>query len=250
MPDNFENLGIQSWCYRNFKDLGSFIAELKKANVAATEICGVQIDFSKPKTFGKAIKQFRDAGVDILSIGVQGMRGNVELETNYFEFLKQSGAKHMSVSFAPDGMWSAFKSAEKLAKKYGVRLGIHNHGGYDWLGNPTMLDYVFKNTGESVGLCLDTAWAIDAKQNPVHMAERFASRLTAVHIKDFVYNRAREPRDVVIGKGNLDLPGLLKTLKKNNFKGVTVIEYEGDAENPVPALKKCVSEYHKALAKV
>lgn len=116
MPNNYENLGIQSWCYRNFKTVPAFIAELKKAGVAATEICGVQVDFSAPATFAGAIKQFRDAGVDILSIGVQGMHGNVELETNYFEFLKLAGAKHMSVSFSPDGMWDAFRTAEKLAK--------------------------------------------------------------------------------------------------------------------------------------
>lgn len=244
---NFEKLGIQSWCYRNFKEVPAFIKELKKAGVSATEVCGVQVDFNKPAGFAGAIKQFKDAGVDILSIGVQGLNGDVAKETNYFEFLKLAGAKHMSVTFQPDGMWSAFKAAEKLAKKYGVRLGIHNHGGYDWLGNSRILEYVFKNTGDSIGLCLDTAWAIDAKQNPVHMVEKFGSRVTAVHIKDFTYNKAREPKDVVIGKGNLDLPGLIKALKKVGFSGPTILEYEGDVENPVPALKKCVTEYNKAL---
>jgi inosose dehydratase len=247
MSNNFENLGIQSWCYREFKEVPHFITHLKKAGVAATEVCGVQIDFSKPAGFAGAIKQFKDAGVDILSIGVQGMNGDVAKETNYFEFVKAAGAKHISVSFSPDGMWGAFKTAEKLAKKYGVRLGIHNHGGYDWLGNSTILDYVFRHTGESIGLCLDTAWAIDAKQNPIHMVEKFGSRITAVHIKDFVYSKSREPKDVVIGTGNLDLPGLVKALKKVKFAGPTIIEYEGDAANPVPALKKCVNEYHKVL---
>jgi len=247
MANNFEKLGIQSWCYRNFKEVPAFLTQLKKAGVTATEVCGVQVDFNKPATFASTVKQFNDAGVEILSIGVNGISGDPAKDTNQFEFLKAAGAKHMSVSFSPDGMWTAFKAGEKLAKKYGVRLGIHNHGGYDWLGNSTMLDYIFRNTGENIGLCLDTAWAIDAKQNPIHMVEKFGKRVSAVHIKDFTYNKAREPKDVVIGKGNLDLPGLLKALKKVGFSGPTILEYEGDVENPVPALKKCVAEYNKAL---
>jgi sugar phosphate isomerase/epimerase len=128
-----------------------------------------------------------------------------------------------------------------------MKLGIHNHGGYDWLGNSTILKYIFSRTGKRIGLHLDTAWAIDAKQNPVEMAEKFADRLHGVHVKDFVYDRARNPEDVIIGTGNLDLPKLVQTLKQSNFSGPLVIEYEGDVENPVPALKKCVAELKKLL---
>jgi sugar phosphate isomerase/epimerase len=115
-------------------------------------------------------------------------------------------------------------------------VGIHNHGGPHWLGCARTLQWVFDQTSERIGLCLDTAWALDSREDPVAMAERFGSRLHGVHIKDFVFDRARQPEDVIVGTGNLDLPGLLKTMDAVGFSGAVVLEYEGDVENPVPAL--------------
>ena len=50
-----------------------------------------------------------------------------------------------------------------------------------------------------------------------------------------------------VGTGNLDLPKLMTVLKQSNFTGPLVIEYEGDVENPVPALKKCVEALKKLM---
>ena len=66
-------------------------------------------------------------------------------------------------------------------------------------------------------------------------------------MKDFIYDRARHFEDVTIGTGNLDLPKLVQTLKQMNFAGPLVIEYEGDAENPVPALQQCVEVLRKLI---
>ena len=63
-----------------------------------------------------------------------------------------------------------------------------------------------------------------------------------MHLKDFVYTRDREPVDVVIGTGILDLPALVTALGEAGFNGVPIIEYEGDVNNPVPALTDCVKE--------
>jgi sugar phosphate isomerase/epimerase len=69
--------------------------------------------------------------------------------------------------------------------------------------------------------------------------------LYGVHVKDFTYDRARQPTDVIIGTGNLDLPKLMSTLRQINFTGPLVIEYEGDEKNPVPALRQCVEAMRK-----
>lgn len=246
MTNVVQELGIQSWCFRNFKTVPAFIAELKKAGVSATELCGVQVNFGMPETFAAAVQEFKEAGVKVVSTGVNHIGCDEAKARPLFEFCKVAGCKFMSVSFSPDGMWDAFRLAEKLADEYDLKLGIHNHGGYDWLGNSVILDYVFRNTSPRIGLTLDTAWAMDARQNPVEMAEKFAARLYGVHIKDFVFDRARKSSDVIVGTGNLDLPLFLATLKKIAFSGFAVIEYEADVDNPVPALSKCVEAVQKA----
>jgi sugar phosphate isomerase/epimerase len=237
-----QTIAIQSWCFRNFKALPEFFAELKASGVTATEICAVHADFKNPSMAESIVEQFDKAGVKIVAIGVEYLSGDYQKDKPRFEWCKAAGVKNMSISFQPESMFDGLKTIEKLADEFDLQLGIHNHGGYDWLGNSDILKYIFSKTSKRIGLHMDTAWAIDAKQNPVEMAEKFIDRLVGVHIKDFVYDRERNPADVIIGEGILDLPKFVGVLKQANFSGPLVIEYEGDEKNPVPALSKCVKK--------
>jgi sugar phosphate isomerase/epimerase len=233
-------IAIQSWCYREFKPLSACLEKLKSTGVTAVELCGVHAEFTKPETWPGTIDTLNKAGVTAVAIGVEYLSGDEAIDEPRFKFCKEAGIKNMSISFKPEAMFDGIKTIEKLADKYDLQLGIHNHGGYDWLGNPPILEYIFKKTSKRIGLHIDTAWALDAKQNPVEMIEKFADRLVGAHVKDFVFDRARQPTDVIIGTGNLDLPRFMQTLNSMNFTGPLVIEYEGDAANPVPALSDCV----------
>lgn len=235
-------IAIQSWCFRHFKPLPDFFAKLKEAGVNATEVCGVHANFADPSTFADTISQYQKADVKIVAIGVQGLSGNKDKDRANFEFCKQAGVPNMSISFAPEAMFDGLKNISALADEYDIQLGIHNHGSYDWLGSDRILKYIFEKTSPRIGLHMDTAWALDATQDPCAWIEKFGSRLVGVHVKDFVFDRAGKPSDVVIGEGNLDLPKMMQMLNQMNFAGPLVIEYEGDVENPVPALRSCVNK--------
>ncbi len=138
------------------------------------------------------------------------------------------------------------ETAEKLSEEYGVRVALHNHGRQMRYGASWELEEVFANTTANIGLCLDTAWMIDARENPIDVARHFAERLYAVHLKDFVFEPTGKPKDVIVGEGNLDLPGFLRTLVDVGFDGVCTLEYEGDVNDPVPATKACVAAVRAA----
>jgi len=146
-----------------------------------------------------------------------------------------------------DGLAASLAMAERLAAEYDVRLGIHNHGGRHWLGSSQALRWVFAQSGPRVGLCLDTAWALDSGEDPVKMIEEFGPRLHLLHLKDFVFDRARKPEDVVVGTGNLPLAAVAAALAKVGFAGEAVLEYEGDVANPVPSVSACVKAIRKGL---
>lgn len=240
-----DNLGAQSYCYRHFKDNATVIEKLKASNVSQIELCGVHADFTDESSFDGVIKEYSDAGVEIVSIGVQMLSADEAKERHFFEFARRAGAKFMSCTFDVSKAQEAFAVGEKLSAEYGVKLAIHNHGGYDWLGNSKMLGKVFSDT-QSIGLCLDTAWCLHSGENPLEWVEKFGDRLYGMHIKDFVFDRAGKGEDVVVGSGNLDLPELLNKAQAAGFGGYAVLEYEGDVENPVPALQKCVEAVNAA----
>ena len=246
MIDMNTDLAVQSYCFRNFPDNRKVIELIKECGLSAVELCGKHVDFSNPSGFDAVVSLYRDAGIRIVSIGVQGMADNEALERNYFEFVKAADAKVMSVDFAIGKVPAAYRTAEKLAAEYDIRLAIHNHGGRHWLGSGQMLNHVFNTTNERIGLCLDTAWAIDSGEDAVKTAERFAARLYALHFKDFLYSEHRQNEDVIIGTGILDLPALLGLLKARNFDGAGIIEYEGDADDPAPAVRECVEVIRRA----
>jgi sugar phosphate isomerase/epimerase len=209
-------------------------------------LSGVHADFANDAASGPVLDLYARHGIRIVSIGVQGLAANRAVERKFFEFVKRAGARCMSVDFNLAQVPEAYRVAEELAAEFGVDLGIHNHGGRHWLGSAQQLSHVFGCTSERIGLCLDTAWALDAGEDPVSLADRFAKRLFGLHFKDFVFDRARKHQDVVVGTGNLDLPKLLAVLRKNAFGGCAVIEYEADPDNPAPAVGKCVQAIRAA----
>lgn len=237
-------IAVQSYCYRDFKALPDLIAQVRATGLDATELCAVHANFGDASTHAATIEAFKTGGIRIAAVGVESMTGVEANDRPRFEFCKTAGVPNLSISFGPellDDDSAGLKRLDAMAAEYGIKVGIHNHGGYDWLGTDRILAHVFKQT-KHLGLHMDTAWAIDAKQDPTKWVERFADRLVGVHVKDFLYNERRQWRDVVIGTGILDLPAFVAKLKSVGFDGPLVIEYEGDATNPVPALRECVAK--------
>ncbi len=247
-----ESLGVQSYCYNGIKDNVEVAKLILKSGINRIELCCVHIDFLDQATHQPVIDIYKAAGISIPSIGVQRIDLPEAEQRMSLEFAKAAGAKVLAVNFMPSATNEQLDLAFGLAKEYDIRYGIHNHGGYHWLGNTEILDWIFseaKRRGDTrLGLCLDTAWALDAKQDPVAMADRFADRLWGIHIKDFIFDRARKQTDVIVGEGNLDLPAFIKTVEKNGFDGSCVLEYEGDPTNPEPTLTQCVEAVRQASA--
>ena len=242
-----QRLGIQSYSFREFKDNQRVTELMGKCGLSRIELCGVHVDFSDEKTFDQVINLYHSRHISIDSVGVQKMENNEAKEIKVFEFAKRAGAKTISVDFKPESAPQSFRTAEKLADQYDVRLAIHNHGGRHWLGSAQMLTNVFSNTNERIGLCLDTAWALDSGEDPLGMIEQFGKRLYGLHIKDFVFDRAGKPKDKIVGEGNLDLKKMGLALKKINFDGYTVLEYEGQPHNPLPAIKRGVKAIRSSI---
>jgi sugar phosphate isomerase/epimerase len=235
-------LGVQSFCFRNFKD-NAKVAELTtECGLQNIEVCGVHVDFSDRQAFAAMLAAYKAKDVSVVSIGVNPLTGNESEDRIYFECAREAGLEVMSVDFKIDGIPESLAVAERLAEEYDVDVAIHNHGGRHWLGSSQALQWVFGRTGNRVGLSLDTAWALDSREDPVAMVRAFGNRVKIVHLKDFVFDRARKPEDVVVGTGNLDLAALRSALTDAGFSGESIIEYEGDVEDPVPALKSCAQK--------
>lgn len=245
------DIGVQSYCFRHFPDNRKVTELTKQIGVSKIELCAVHANFDDPDQFRRTLDVYKSAGIEVVSIGVQTLTGDVVRERKWFQCLKAAGARHMSVHFTVGTFQSAVPAAVKLCEEFDVRLGIHCHGGYIFGGSPDVLEHLLKLGGPRIGLNLDTAWCmqIGPQGDPIKwVRERFKGRIYGVHYKDFTFDRRGKWNDVVIGTGNLDLANFVRALEDTSFDGMAVIEYEENPENPVPALSECVNKI-RALGK-
>jgi sugar phosphate isomerase/epimerase len=235
-----ENLGVKGYCFRGYPENATVAAKVKECGLDRIDLSGCQLDFKDAAQHQPAIDAYQEASVHIIGIGVVTFAGDEAGETQYFEFGRKAGCNTISCNFAPDSMDESLAYVERLCSRYDMRAAIHNHGGKHWLGNSTMLAHYLKKSSSRIGLCIDTAWCIQAGEDPVRWLEQFSGRVHAVHYKDFVFEPNGQVRDTIVGQGALNLKAFVQGLKAINFDGPAVVEYEGDVENPVPALQKCV----------
>jgi len=244
------DFGVQSYCFRHFKDNATVAKKVRDIGLDKIELCGVHADFNKPGSFPEVVAIYHGEGVSIVSLGVQTFDG-CESERAWFECAAAAGAKHISAHFRVDSYLRAIPKVREWSREFDIKVGIHCHGGYMFGGQPDVLRHLVNLGTPEIGLFIDTAWCLQIgpnQGNPVQWAREFAGKITGVHYKDFLFEPNGQWKDVIVGTGNLDLPAFVHALDEGGFDGVAVIEYEADVENPDSALKRCV-ESMRALTK-
>jgi sugar phosphate isomerase/epimerase len=73
------------------------------------------------------------------------------------------------------------------------------------------------------------------------------ARNFGLHLKDHD-NQTR--RDVVFGKGSLDVLAVLRALREVRFQGYIAIEYEANPENPIPDVRACLDVLRDCVRKL
>lgn len=244
--DLARNLGVKSYSFRHIADNAEVAAAVSRCGCSAIDLSACHVNYDDPAQQERAIATYREAGVRILGNGVVHMRNDAAHNRRFFEFARRAGCSVVSCVFPLTDHEAILRDLEKHCAVYGMRIAIHNHGGNDWLGNAHALDYVFGRTSSAIGLCLDTAWCIQAGGDPVQWLEKFGPRLHALHLKDFTFDQDGRHRDTIVGEGALRLPAFLKAFRALPFDGSAVVEYEGD--DAVDATARCVTVIRGAWA--
>ena len=143
MFDLKNRLGVKSWSFREIKDNVECAKAIRYCGASVVDLSGCHVDYAAPDTWDAVIAAYHDNGVALDGVGAIGMSPDEITDRKFFEFAKKSGCKLVTVSFQPDGWKTTVKILERLSEEFGLPVAIHNHGGYNWLGNSTMLRYVF-----------------------------------------------------------------------------------------------------------
>ncbi len=124
---------------------------------------------------------------------------------------------------------------------HGVRLAFHHHMGA-YIQSAADIDILMAETGEEVGLLLDTGHCFLAEGDPVSVVRKHLRRICHVHCKDvrsavaeLAHNQCWSFPDCILngvftvpGDGDLDFPAIVSTLLAGGYQGWLVVEAEQD----------------------
>ena len=242
MPLDTLQLGIAGYTFLHVP-LDGGIAMMKRVGVNNLSIKDFYLPLdSSPDTIHAVNAKFQAAGIRIYAAGVIYMKTAAEVD-RAFEYARVLGVGLIIGVPNPE----LLSYTEQKVKASGIRVAIHNHGPEDKL-YPSPVDVYehVKGLDERIGLCLDIGHAARAGADPVKVVNDYGPRIFDLHIKDLAVI-SKEAKPIELGRGVLDIPGLLTALIKNRYAGVCSIEHEMDMNDPLPGIAESAGFFRGAV---
>jgi sugar phosphate isomerase/epimerase len=238
-------LGVASYSFREF---GRHLAieDTLKLNTRYINIKEFHLPVdSTPEEIAKGRAEFEKAGLIILGGGNLSFQIDDEKDIRHrFEYAKLAGFP--VIVCAPTH--ETLPKLEKYVKEYNIKIAVHNHGPEDkHFPTPQSVLEVVKNMDPRCGLCIDIGHTSRTGVDIVESIRLAGPRLHDMHVKDLA-----DPMDkasqVPVGDGKLPIVAIFKELKKMNYQGGVMLEYEVDGDDPLPGMQKSFAYMRGVLA--
>ncbi|MCL2306472.1 MAG: sugar phosphate isomerase/epimerase [Planctomycetaceae bacterium] len=229
------NLGLASYTTRNF-DQATTIQFAKRAglNYLCFKEMHLNLDASDEEC-AQAAQVVEEEGLQLYGAGVIQMSTADQVE-NAFRYAK--AARMNTIVGVPDE--KVLDLVDQKVKETGIYLAIHNHGpGDKKYPTPQSVYEKVKHLDPRIGLCIDVGHTVRIGADPMESIRKYKDRLFDLHIKD-VTQAAPEGTTCICGRGVIDLPAVIATLKEVGYDRVVSFEYEAETKDPLPGLMESV----------
>lgn len=238
-------LGVATYSFREFQR-GLAISNTKKLGVKYVNIKEFHLPLTAtPEEIAKAKAEFDKAGLVILGGGNVSFQNNDEADIRRkFQYAKAAGMGVIVCAPTHDTL----PKMEKYVKEFDIKIAVHNHGPEDkHFPTPQSVLEAVKNMDPRCGLCMDVGHSARTGVDVVDSIRQAGPRLLDMHIKD-LKNLMEKDSQVPVGDGAMPIPGIFRQLQKMNYQGGIMLEYEVEADNPMPGMQKSFSYMRGVLA--
>ena len=242
-PETPFGLGLASYTFREF-DLDTTLAMAERLGLHRIAFKDMHLPLDSPDALIRAtVAKARALGLVPYGCGVVYMTNEAEVD-RAFAYARAAGID-VIVGVPEHGLLAR---AEKRVRDTGIRLAIHNHGPGDrrYPTPRSVLDRV-GSLDPRIGVCLDVGHCERSGLDPSAAAAACGPRLLDVHLKD-VTAASEAGVAVEVGRGVVDIPRFLRTLRGIGYRGTAAFEYEKDGRDPLPGLAESVGYVRGVLA--
>jgi sugar phosphate isomerase/epimerase len=238
-------LGVASYSLRKFP-LDKTIEMVKALGTPFINLKSVHLPFElSPEELAAARREIETAGLQIVGGGVITFERDSDDDVEqYFAYAKAASmplvTAHADAHILP--------RIERFAKQYDIKVAIHNHGPEDkHFPSPyDALKYV-RTMDPRMGLCIDIGHTVRTGTDVVRAIADAGPRLLDMHAKD-LHDLTAKASQCIVGEGAIPIAAIFQQLEAIGFRGYVNLEYEIDADDPLPGMKRSFAYMRGALA--
>jgi len=244
-PADLFNIGIAGFTFIQLP-IDKAIEIMKRVGVTNLSLKDVYLPMNSTQDVVTSVmEKFKAAGINVYTVGVVYMKTQESVD-QAFAYAKMVGVK--MIVGAPNYELLAY--TEKKVKEYNFRLAIHNHGPDNPLyPNATDIWNHIKDMDPRMGICIDIGHTTRDGQDPCVDIERYSKRIFDMHIKDET-RAAKEGQTVEMGRGVIDIPKFVSTLRKIKYNGMCSLEFEKDMQDPLAGIAESIGYFKGVCAAV
>jgi sugar phosphate isomerase/epimerase len=196
-----------------------------------------------PEQVAAARKEFDDAGLKVVGSGNNSLAKEADI-ARLFDHAKAARYPLLVIAPAPD----LLPKIEAAVKASGIPVAIHNHGPEDkHFPAPSDALKLIKDMDPRVGICVDVGHTTRTGKDVVKEIADAGARVIDLHMKD-LKDLMNPKTQVPVGEGKMPVAEIFKQLVNQNFPGYVNLEYEIEADAPLPGMQKSFEFMRKAAA--
>jgi len=207
----------------------------KKPNVVTNE--------TMPAAERKEAKaRLADMGISLVSCYCQAM-AKEDAARRLFEWAKEMGIEVLVAEPPPN----AYEMVARLCDQFEVSVAVHNHPRPSRYWRPETFLKAVKGKTKRIGTCCDIGHWARSGIKPVEALKKLQGRIISFHLKDIAkFGEVKSPC-VPFGKGQADIPGVVKEVRRQGIKPLWMIEHEVRSPNLREEVAECVAYFDRLV---
>lgn len=240
---NTFSIGMAGFTFMNFT-VEKTIEMMKRIGVTNLSLKDFHMPMnSTQEQINTVLEKFKTAGINVYTVGVVYMKTQESVD-QAFEYAKMAGVK--MIVGAPN--YELLPYVEKKIKTYDFKMAIHNHGPDNPLyPNATDIWNHIKDLDARIGICIDIGHTTRDGQDPSVDLLKYKSRIYDIHVKD-VDKAAKEGKTIEMGRGVINIPKVVDTLRKIKYSGSCSLEFEKDMNDPLAGIAESIGYFKGVMA--
>lgn len=218
--DNFK-IGIAGYTYRKFT-IDQALEMVQSLDVKYMSVKNFHLPLNATKDEMEAFKaKCAEYDVNPYILGPIYMKTTAEVD-EAFDYAARFGA----TMFMGVPNYELLDYCIEKVKQTGIKLAIHTHGP-DKAAFPDVRKVVemVKDPKIGIGVCMDLGHSFRFGKNPAKDIVKYKDWIYDIHIKDET-DPSKAGKTWEMGRGKMDIPAIIKALKKIKYQGVISLEME------------------------